>query len=74
MSEPTSGDSASGKSAISTNPEPVKPSVNWHDPAVPVGNAPALSRFPLLASAVVFALWIVFLIAMAVIRLKTVSD
>lgn len=46
---------------------------NWDDPNVPAGNAPPLPRWPLIASAVVFALWVVFLIAMAIVRVRTTS-
>jgi hypothetical protein len=45
--------------------------VNWSDPNVPAGNAPSLPRWPLVLSVAIFFLWVIFLIAMAVIRVNT---
>jgi len=44
------------------------PRINWQAPNVPAGNAPPMSRWPLIAGFVVLGLWLVFLIAMAVFR------
>lgn len=46
---------------------------DWADPSVPAGNAPPMPRWPLVVSAVVFALWVCFLIAMAIVRVCTTS-
>lgn len=47
------------------------PGINWADPDIPAGNAPALPRWPLVVSALAFAAWVVFLVAMAVMRFRT---
>jgi hypothetical protein len=51
--------------------EPVKAKVNWADPNIPPGDSPPMPLWPLVASAVAFGLWLVFLIAMAVVRIRT---
>ena len=54
--------------------EEVKPpKYDWADPQVPAGNAPPMPRWPLYASAVAFGLWLLFLVAMAIVRVRTVS-
>ncbi|MCB9866310.1 MAG: hypothetical protein H6816_06705 [Phycisphaerales bacterium] len=45
----------------------------WEDPSVPAGDAPPLPRWPLYASGAVFALWVCFLIAMAIVRVRTTA-
>jgi hypothetical protein len=47
--------------------------INWADPNVPAGNAPPLPLWPLVLSIVVFSAWIIFLVAMAVIRIRTTA-
>lgn len=74
MTESTSNHNPGGEPAASACPATSQPTINWEDPNVPAGNAPPMSRFPLIASAVVFGLWIAFLVAMAFVRLKTVSQ
>jgi hypothetical protein len=59
--------------AKDAGPETAPPKINWADPNVPAGNAPAMPSWPLFGSAFVFALWLAFLVAMAVIRVRTVS-
>lgn len=49
------------------------PKYDWDDPKVPAGNAPPLPRWPLVASGVAFALWLGFLVVMAIVRTRTVS-
>ncbi len=44
---------------------------DWGDPTIPAGNAPPLPRWPLVASAMVFGLWLIFLVAMAYLRVRT---
>jgi hypothetical protein len=46
---------------------------NWNDPTIPAGNAPPLPRWRLVAAAVAFGLWLVFLVAMALLRVRTTS-
>ena len=54
---------------MSTENENQKKSrVNWDDPSVPVGNAPPMSRWPLVVTAIAWLAWVVFLIAMLVSR------
>ena len=50
-----------------------KSRVNWDDPSVPVGNAPPMSRWPLVVTTIVWLAWIVFLIAMLVSRYDTAA-
>ena len=50
-----------------------EPKINWDDPSTPAGNAPPMPRWPLIASAVVFSAWLVFLVAMAVLRIRTTA-
>ncbi|MCO6435557.1 MAG: hypothetical protein J5J06_00540 [Phycisphaerae bacterium] len=45
--------------------EETKPNSVWDDPTVPVGNAPPRSSLPVVAWALAWTLWIVFLAAMA---------
>ncbi|MCB9851381.1 MAG: hypothetical protein H6817_11830 [Phycisphaerales bacterium] len=53
---------------------PVKPpKYDWADPKIPAGNAPAMPRWPLIVSGAAFAFWLCFLIAMAIVRTRTVS-
>ncbi len=44
--------------------EPEKQGVDWNDPAVPVGNAPPMSRWPLAVLGVAWLGWLVFLAVM----------
>ena len=48
--------------------------VDWNDPSVPAGDSPPLPRWPLIVSVVAFVLWIVFLLAMTVIRTRTTPN
>ena len=60
--------------SVGASQEPAKkPRINWDDPDIPVGNAPSMHRWPLIASALVFAAWMVFLVAMAVLRIRTTA-
>ncbi len=50
------------------------PRIDWDNPDTPAGDAPAMSRWPLIASIVVYSGWIVFLVAMAYMRVSTTSQ
>jgi len=50
-----------------------RPRIDWADPKVPAGNAPPLPGWPLYLSAAVFVAWLLFLVAMAIVRVRTVS-
>lgn len=50
-----------------------RPRPDWADPKVPAGNAPPLPGWPLYLSAAAFAAWLLFLVAMAFVRVRTVS-
>lgn len=50
--------------------EQPRPKGIW-DNDLPVGDSPPLPRWPLTASIVAYALWMVFLVAMMVVRLTT---
>ncbi len=45
-----------------------KSRVDWGDPTVPVGNSPPMPRWPVVATALAWVAWIVFLIAMLASR------
>ena len=45
--------------------------VDWSDPNVPAGNAPALPRWPLWLASVVWLGWLTFLVLMAAVRLSS---
>jgi hypothetical protein len=49
-----------------------KPKSIW-DNDLPAGDSPPLPRWPLTAAIVTYSLWMVFLITMAILRLKNVS-
>jgi hypothetical protein len=68
--------SAADNTKVPAGPEQAAapPKYDWADPKVPAGNAPSMPRWPLLVSGVVFGLWIIFLVAMAYIRVTTVSQ
>ena len=60
----------------SANPaesEDSKPKYDWADPNVPAGDSPPMPRWPLILSAIAFGLWLVFLVIMAIVRVKTTS-
>jgi hypothetical protein len=52
---------------------PKPPRVDWANPNVPAGNAPPLPRWPLIVSALACGLWILFMAAMAFVRVRTTS-
>ena len=41
---------------------------NWNDPAVPIGDAPPLPRWPVVAAGLVWLLWIGFLVVIMLSR------
>lgn len=43
----------------------------WNDPAIAVGDAPALSNWPMMLSLLAWAVWVIFLAVMAFSRLGT---
>ena len=45
-----------------------RPRIDWEDPSVPVGNAPALPRWPLAAFGIAWLVWVAFLVAMMLSR------
>lgn len=49
----------------SENEQSPPPKIDWNDPSVPIGNAPPMSRWPIVAWALAFAGWVVFLAVMA---------
>jgi len=60
-------DSASGEVAKHRdNAEQERGGVDWADPSVPVGDAPALPRWPLYVLSVAWVGWTVFLMVIAV--------
>lgn len=52
-------------------PRTTNGSPDWSDPSVPCGNAPPLPRWPLWIAALVWVGWIGFLIAMAVLVVRS---
>lgn len=50
-------------------PESRNPKSIW-DNDLPAGDAPPLPRWPLTVSVVVYGLWMVFLVAMMILRLR----
>lgn len=65
-SETRRGPAAGDKSAK-------QPKYDWDDPNIPAGDAPLMPRWPLVLSAVAWCGWLVFLVAMMVLRLRTTS-
>jgi len=53
-----------------TNPATAKPKSIW-DNDLPAGDSPPLPRWPLVFWIVVYVLWMLFLISMLIVRLKT---
>ena len=47
-----------------------KPQSIW-DNDLPAGDSPPLPRWPLTTAIIVYAAWMVFLVSMAVLRLRT---
>lgn len=47
--------------------------VDWSDPAIPAGDAPPMARWPLFAAAAAFGLWLIFLVAMVIVRMRTTA-
>ncbi len=45
-----------------------KPRINWEDPTVPIGDAPAIPRWPVVVNAIAWLAWIGFLVAMVASR------
>ncbi|GJM24971.1 MAG: hypothetical protein DHS20C16_13860 [Phycisphaerae bacterium] len=50
------------------------PRIVWDNPDTLAGDAPAMSRGPLIASIVVYAGWFIFLVIMAYMRVSTTSQ
>jgi len=44
---------------------------DWDNPAVPAGDAPPRARWPLVVAAVAWGAWVVFLVAMMIVRIRT---
>jgi hypothetical protein len=53
--------------------EESQPKYDWNDPSVPAGDAPPMPRWPLIVSSIAFGLWFIFLVVMAIVRVKTTS-
>lgn len=47
------------------------PRIDWDNPNTLAGDAPAMPRWPLIASIVVYSGWLVFLVVMAYMRVST---
>jgi hypothetical protein len=47
--------------------------VDWYDPTIPAGDAPPMPRWPLYAAAAAFGLWLVFLVVMVIVRMRTTA-
>lgn len=47
--------------------------VDWFDPAIPAGDAPPMARWPLFAAAIAFGLWLIFLVVMVIVRMRTTA-
>ncbi|MCH7840447.1 MAG: hypothetical protein IID38_09480 [Planctomycetes bacterium] len=59
------GEESEGKSGADPSSSPEKErGINWDDPSVPIGNAPALPRWPLVLAAVAWFASVVFLVVM----------
>ena len=48
-----------------------QPKYDWDDPNIPAGDAPPMPWWPLVLSAVAWCGWLVFLVVMMVLRLRT---
>ena len=72
MSEKNDSDSKPVETQAHTEQAP-PPKYDWSDPSVPAGDAPSMPRGPMIASIVVYCGWLIFLISMVVLRLKTTS-
>ncbi|NOX59754.1 MAG: hypothetical protein GXP29_12990 [Planctomycetes bacterium] len=58
-----------------TTDEPQRePRIDWDNPDTLAGDAPPMSRVPLILSIVVYAGWLVFLVSMAYMRIRTTSQ
>ena len=58
------------ESAGLANDSRKKPRTDWNDPAVPIGNAPPLPRWPVVVLGLVWLAWIGCLVAMMVSRME----
>jgi len=54
----------------SDNATPPKPRSIW-DNDLPAGDSPPLPRWPLTAAIIAYSVWMVFLIAMMILRIRT---
>ena len=50
-----------------------KPKYDWDDPKTPAGDAPPMPRWPLLLAAAAWGAWLIFLVAMMIVRLGTTA-
>ena len=53
--------------------ESKKPKYDWDDPATPPGDGPPMPRWPLFLGAAAWGGWLIFIIAMAIIRIRTTA-
>ncbi len=51
-----------------------EPRIDWDNPNTPAGDAPAMPRWPLMLSIVVYGGWLVFLVVMAYMRMHTTDQ
>ena len=54
-----------------SEPNPDKPKIDWEDPTVPIGNAPAMPGWPLVVASLAWAACIVLLLVMMVSRMQS---
>lgn len=69
MAERVVSEATSNQDEASQRVEP--PGIDWNDPQVPVGDAPPVSHWPLVVSAVCWFAWVAFLVATLFLGLDT---
>lgn len=65
------GHAAPERPAEGRSPTPISSfsrQIDWKDPSVPAGNAPAMARWPLALAVAAWVAWIVFLAVLALTR------
>ncbi len=67
--EQTSAEAAGLEESVERTPR-----IDWDNPNTLAGDAPPMSRGPLIASIIVYSGWFVFLVIMAYLRVTTTSQ
>ncbi len=67
--EDTRSDTAASPDEAVASSRP--PRYDWDDPSVPPGDAPAMPRWPMILGAVAWGGWVIFLVVMAIVRIRT---